>query len=137
MREWRAGRNRRWRPDVRLQFEIHRHKGVLGRFRDVDFRRQIVSDGERAFIVALRRKTGRVHDRKAQPTGIHCNERAAHFIFGGWFQGNALRRLVARRDFERALLERAVGLHTKTHFTARQCLDAFEGVRFFLAFSPV
>ena len=37
------------RLDLRLQFKIHRHERVTFRIGDMNFRRQIMRDGERAF----------------------------------------------------------------------------------------
>ena len=55
------------RLDSCLQFEIHRHHRVVLRIGDMNFGRQIMRDRERAFVIALRGKSGGIHNSKLHP----------------------------------------------------------------------
>ena len=60
--------------NLRLQFEIHGDEGVVVGIGNVNLRRQIVRDGERAFAIARRRQPGDIHNAKAQPAGLGRDE---------------------------------------------------------------
>ena len=96
--------------NLRLQFEIHGGEGVVVGIGDMNLRRQIVRDRERALAISLRRQPGDIHDAEAQPAGLGRDERAAHFVVRRFLQHDALRRLVAGGDFQQAFPQRAVGL---------------------------
>ena len=118
--------------NARLQLEVHRDQGVLLWIGQMDLRRQIMRDGERALKITLRRQPRCVNKRKPHPARFGGEERAAHFLFAGFCQRNVLRGLFAGSQFQRALAQGAVGLEAEFYFAALQRLHGLESVGFFL-----
>jgi len=120
------------KTNLRLQFEIHRRNRVALRICDANLRRQIMRDRERGLAITLRRKPGHVHDAEAQPARVRGDEGTGHLVVRGFFQHEALRRLIAGGDFKQTFAQGTVGLQPEFNFTTFERLHSLEFVAFLL-----